>query len=51
MSRQGCDHFVRDIQHYIEYMRFEYVMTYAEVIGCLELLKSDVITEASHEKQ
>ena len=30
----------------IDYFRMEYDMTYAEVIGSLELLKADIIREA-----
>jgi hypothetical protein len=30
-------------------MRAEYEMTYAEIVGCLELLKSELITEAADE--
>jgi hypothetical protein len=46
MSRPGCDHFVGELEKLIDYFRLEYKMTYSEVIGCLELVKADVIADA-----
>jgi len=34
----------------IDYIRAEYEMTYAEAVGCLELLKAEIIKEALNEE-
>jgi len=47
MSRRGCDHFVDELERLIDRLRAEYEMTYAEVIGCLELVKADLLSEAT----
>lgn len=47
MSRRGTAHFVKEIDAVINRFRSEYSMTYAEIIGSLELVKFDVLREAS----
>ena len=50
MSSRGCDHFVDEIRRLIGRLRAEYEMTYAEVVGCLELVKSEIVCEAMDEQ-
>lgn len=45
MSSRGCDHFVHEMRRLIDRLRAEYDMTYAEVIGCLEMVKAEMIKE------
>jgi len=47
MSRRGCDHFIDEVTQTINRMRQEYEMTYAEIIGCLCLLRADMEMEAA----
>lgn len=49
MSRRGATHFVKEIEAVINRFRREYSMTYAEIIGSLELVKFDVLREASED--
>ena len=46
MSRRGCEHFVSDINRLIERLSQEYDMSYAEIVGCLEMVKQEVIDDA-----
>jgi len=46
-----CNEVLCDKLHQsIDYMRQEWQMTYAEVIGCLEVVKFDVLEEMLEEK-
>ena len=45
MSKRGCDHFSDELVRLIDRMRQEYEMTYAEIIGCLELIKLSIAKE------
>ncbi len=46
MTQRGCDHFCEEVELIINRMRQEYEMTYAEVIGCLEVIKMGLMNEA-----
>lgn len=46
MSKAGCDHFSADVIMLIDRMRMEYEMSYAEIIGCLEIIKASMVNEA-----
>ena len=46
MSQRGTQHLAEELTAVIERFRHEYEMTYAEVVGCLELVKYDVICES-----
>jgi len=46
MSDIGCEHFTAEVTTIIDRFRKEYIMTYAELIGCLELIKYDICYEA-----
>lgn len=37
--------FVEAIEERIDYFRKEYEMTYAEAVGCLEIIKFDLLSE------
>lgn len=45
MSR-ASDHLARELAYLIDRFRLEYKLTYAEAVGVLELVKSDLIEEA-----
>ena len=45
MSR-ASDHLARELAYLIDRFRMEYKLTYAEAVGVLELVKSDLIEEA-----
>lgn len=49
MSRH-IDHLVDEIERVMTRFRFEYDLTYAELVGVLELIKADVIFEAMEEE-
>ena len=50
MSSRGCDHFVADIRILIDRMRSKYEMNYAEVVGCLEIIKQGIFEEMKDEE-
>lgn len=41
----AVDHFLTDLELQIIRFRQEYEMTYAELIGCLEIKKSEILQE------
>lgn len=43
---RASDHFAKELASLIERFRMEYKLTYAEAVGVLELVKSDLIEEA-----
>lgn len=43
---ERIERFVESIDERISYFRKEYELTYAEAIGCLELIKFDLMMEA-----
>ena len=51
MSQRGCEHFTEDMHCLIDRMRLEYSMTYAEIVGCMELVKGDIVDEAREESE
>lgn len=48
MSR-AVEHFGTELELLIKRFRSEYDMTYAELIGCLEITKFDILTEMTEE--
>lgn len=46
MTKRGCAHFTSEIYAAINRMRQEYDMTYAEIIGCMQVITTDIILEA-----
>jgi len=39
------DRFIEDLEARIEYFRAEYDLTYSEAIGCLEIIKHELLEE------
>lgn len=39
------DSFISDLSKLIDEYRDKYTITYAEMVGCIELIKSDLINE------
>jgi len=46
MDKIICEHFTATVDAVIDRFRMEEEMTYAEVIGCLEMIKHDMCCEA-----
>ena len=46
MPRHASECFETELRQRIDYFRREYLLTYAECVGVLELLKNEVINEA-----
>ena len=51
MTKRGCHHFMAELGRLVDRLRQEYVMTYAEVIGCLELMKLSIAAEEHEETE
>lgn len=49
-SQRAERHLVDEIDRVIDRFRHEYCMTYAQVLGCLELIKIDLMTESYEEE-
>jgi hypothetical protein len=49
MKLNSVDRFIIALAKTIDYFSLEYDLTYAEVIGAIELIKSDLINEAGSE--
>jgi hypothetical protein len=49
MSTRGCSHLATSLAQVIDRFRSEYQMSYAEVVGVLEILKAQMIKEAFDE--
>lgn len=45
MSRRAVTDFCERVEKVIDYFRKEYKMTYAEIIGCLDILKATMTLE------
>ena len=45
MSSRAVSHFGTELELLIERFRAEYEMTYAELIGCMEIQKADILME------
>lgn len=45
MRSRAVDHFIDDVELVIKRFRKEYEMSYAELVGSLEIIKADVIRE------
>jgi len=45
MSKDSTEKFFQKVQEDIEYFRKEFDLTYAELLGALELIKADIIKE------
>lgn len=45
MAGNASKHFCAELDSLIERFRHEYDMSYAEAIGCLELIKADLVEE------
>jgi len=50
MSAETSSKFVSDIQGRINYFRDEFHLTYAEAIGCLDILKHELLEEVEEEE-
>ncbi len=46
MSTEATNSFIEALQKVVEYHRDEWNLTYSEAIGCLELVKIDLIRSA-----
>lgn len=46
MSKEAETHFVNEFSAMLNRLRMEYTMTYAQVLGCIELIRADIIEEA-----
>ena len=51
MDRPCNDDFCKRVHQVIDYCREEWQMTYSEVIGCLEVVKADILDEMSDESE
>ena len=52
MADRECNHaFVQKIHDAIDYCRQEWDMTYSELVGCLEIVKSDMLDEMKDEAE
>lgn len=51
MSQRGTEHLCTELAAVIDHFRDEYEMTYAEVVGCLEIVKHFLIDEAGGESE
>lgn len=51
MSVRAVKHFTDEVFRVIQRMRSEYDMTYAELVGCLELIKAGIVEESSDDEQ
>lgn len=49
MKSRAANHLQDEMDKLINRFRFEYDMSYAEIVGCLELIKSGLTFEAIHE--
>ena len=49
MKSRASEHFVKELECLIDRVRLEYELTYAEAIGCLELVKFDLMGEMKNE--
>lgn len=49
MSKVAEQHLVHEFDRVIDRFRQEYQMTYAQVLGCLDLLKADLIRDATED--
>jgi len=50
MSQEGVEHLCGALDDKINYFRQEYDLTYAEVIGVLEIIKAILLQEAIEEE-
>jgi hypothetical protein len=46
----SIDHFLTELDLQINRFRQEYEMTYAELIGCLEIKKSEILQEMQEDE-
>ncbi len=51
MSKRASLAFVEELAKLIEHFRAEWELTYCEAIGCLEMVKFDVLQELSDEDE
>ena len=51
MSKRGCAHFCREMELVLVRAVQEYDMSYAEIIGCLDVLKYDVMLDMEAEEE
>lgn len=51
MDSNASDHFIEELERVITRFRQEYDLTYAEAIGCLELVKFDLVAEMRDEQE
>lgn len=52
MADRECNNaFVQRIHDAIDYCRQEWDMTYSEVVGCLEIVKADILDEMKEEAE
>lgn len=50
-DRPGNNDFTEKIHKAIDYCREEWDMTYSEIIGCLEVVKADILDEMKDESE
>lgn len=51
MSAETTGKFVNDLRGRIDYFRTEFHLTYAEAIGCLDILKHELLEEVLEEEK
>ena len=45
MMVQACNNFIVELGNLVDYFRKEYNLTYAEAIGCLDIIKHRLLVE------
>ena len=51
MSKEATAEFCGRVEEVLDYCRQEWDLTYAEAIGCLELIKANLIEESSEDEK
>jgi hypothetical protein len=49
MSREAVNSLVLEIEKQIDYFRKEFELSYAETVGCLEIIKLNIVAEMDDE--